>query len=103
MTLRLTKLQKQLSGVLQDGLPICQRPFDDIARFMGITEQTVLQQTTKLKEAGVIRRIAALINYRTIGFSSTLVAAHIPQESLPEVTAAVNSLEFADCTASFVF
>ncbi|MBA7618396.1 hypothetical protein ES703_25722 [subsurface metagenome] len=93
MTLRLTKLQKQLSGVLQDGLPICQRPFDDIARFMGITEQTVLQQTTKLKEAGVIRRIAALINYRTIGFSSTLVAAHIPQESLPEVTAAVNSLE----------
>ena len=93
MTLRLTKLQKQLSGVLQDGLPICQRPFDDIARFMGITEQIVLQQTTKLKEAGVIRRIAALINYRTLGFSSTLVAAHIPQESLTEVTAAVNSLE----------
>ena len=93
MTLRLTKLQKQLCSILQDGLPICKRPFDDIARFMGITEQTVLQQTTRLKEAGVIRRIAALINYRTLGLSSTLVAAHIPQESLPEVTAAVNSLE----------
>ncbi len=93
MTLRLTKLQKQLSGVLQDGLPICQRPFDDIARFMGITEQIVLRQTTRLKAAGVIRRIAALINYRTLGFSSTLVAAHIPEESLTEVTAAVNSLE----------
>jgi len=93
MTLRLTKLQKQLCSILQDGLPICKRPFDDIARFMGITEQTVLQQTTKLKEAGVIRRLDALINYRTLGLSSTLVAAHIPQESLPEVTAAVNSLE----------
>lgn len=93
MTLRLTKLQKQLCSILQDGLPICQRPFDDIARFMGITKQTVLQQTTKLKEVGVIRRLDALINYRTLGLSSTLVAAHIPQESLPEVTAAVNSLE----------
>jgi DNA-binding Lrp family transcriptional regulator len=93
MTLRLTKLQKQLCTVLQDGLPICQRPFDDIARFMGITEQTVLQQTAKLKQVGVIRRLGVLINYRTLGFSSTLVAAHIPQESLPEVTAAVNSLE----------
>jgi DNA-binding Lrp family transcriptional regulator len=93
MTLRLTKLQKQLCTVLQDGLPICKRPFDDIARFMGITEQTVLQQTTKLKEAGVIRSFDALINYRTLGFSSTLVAAHIPEESLTEVTAAVNSLE----------
>jgi len=93
MTLRLTKLQKRLCSVLQDGLPICQRPFDDIARFMGITEQIVLRQTTRLKAAGVIRRIAALINYRTLGFSSTLVAAHIPPENLPEVTAAVNSLE----------
>jgi DNA-binding Lrp family transcriptional regulator len=93
MTLRLTKLQKQLCTVLQDGLPICKRPFDDIARFMSITEQSVLQQTTKLKKMGVIRRLDALINYRTLGLSSTLVAAHIPQESLPEVTAAVNSLE----------
>jgi len=93
MTSRLTKLQKQLCTVLQDGLPICQRPFDDIAKFMGITEQTVLQQTAALKAAGVIRRFAALINYQTIGLSSTLVAAHIPEESLPEVTAAVNALE----------
>jgi len=93
MTLRLTKLQKQLSSVLQDGLPICRRPFDDIARFIGTTEQTVLRQTAKLKAAGLIRRLAALINYRTLGLSSTLVAAHIPEESLPEVTAAVNSLE----------
>lgn len=93
MTLRLTKFQKQLCSTLQDGLPICQRPFDDIARFLGTIEQTVLQQTAILKAAGVIRRIAALINYQAIGLSSTLVAAHIPDESLPEVIAAVNSLE----------
>jgi DNA-binding Lrp family transcriptional regulator len=93
MTLRLTKLQKQLCSILQDGLPICQRPFDDIAKFMGTTEQIVFQQIATLKQAGVIRRLGALINYRTLGFSSTLVAAHIPQENLPEVTAAVNSLE----------
>jgi DNA-binding Lrp family transcriptional regulator len=93
MTLRLTKFQKQLCIVLQDGLPICQRPFDDIARFLGTTEQIVLQQTAILKAAGVIRRLGALINYRSLGLSSTLVTAHIPEESLPEVVAAVNSLE----------
>jgi len=89
----LTPLQKQLCSVLQDGLPICQKPFDDIARFLGTAEQTVLQQTAALKAGGVIRRLGALINYQTIGLSSTLVAAHIPDESLSEVTAAVNSLE----------
>jgi DNA-binding Lrp family transcriptional regulator len=34
-----------------------------------------------------------LINYRSLGLSSTLVTAHIPKENLPEVVAAVNSLE----------
>jgi DNA-binding Lrp family transcriptional regulator len=93
MTLRLTKLQKQLCATLQDGLPICQRPFDDIAKFLGTTEQTVLQQTAILKAEGVIRRLGTLINYRSLGLSSTLVTAHIPKGNLPEVVAAVNSLE----------
>ncbi|MFZ0034534.1 MAG: hypothetical protein WAK60_06055, partial [Sedimentisphaerales bacterium] len=39
------------------------------------------------------RRICALINSRALGMTSTLVAAHIPQENLPEVTEAVNALE----------
>jgi DNA-binding Lrp family transcriptional regulator len=93
MTLRLTKFQKQLCSVLQDGLPICQRPFDDIAKFLGTTEQIVLQQTAILKAGGIIRRFGTLINYQTIGLSSSLVTAHIPEENLLEVVAAVNSLE----------
>ena len=42
---------------------------------------------------GVIRRICALINYRALGMSGTLVAAHIRQGELQEIADAVNSLE----------
>ncbi len=42
---------------------------------------------------GIIRRICALINYRALGMVSTLVAAHVPAESVQEVAEAVNSLE----------
>ena len=92
MSLRLTKFQKQLCNTLQDGLPICPRPFDDIAKFLNTDEQTVLQQTSELKKTGVIRRIGALINYRALGIISTLVAAHIPKRLLPTVTESVSSL-----------
>ena len=92
MSLRLTKLQKQLCNALQDGLPICSRPFDDLAKFLDSDEKTVLQEIEELKKAGFIRRISALINYRALGMTGTLVAAHIPQEWLREVTEAVNSL-----------
>jgi DNA-binding Lrp family transcriptional regulator len=89
----MTKLQKQLCNALQEGLPICQKPYADLAQFMGIDEKTILQETKELKEAGLIRRICALINYRALGLTGTLVAAHIPQENIQEVIEAVNSLE----------
>ncbi|MHC4603169.1 MAG: siroheme decarboxylase subunit beta [Planctomycetota bacterium] len=89
----MTKFQKRLCNELQEGLPICSGPFDDLARYMDSDEKTVLQQIEELKKVGIIRRISALINYRALGMASTLAAAHVPEESLQEVAEAVNSLE----------
>jgi DNA-binding Lrp family transcriptional regulator len=79
--------------VLQDGLPICPKPYDDLAKYLNNNEETILQEIRELKRAGVIRRICALINHRALGLTGTLVAAHIPEENLQEVAEAVNSLE----------
>ncbi len=91
--MRLTKLQKQLCNRLQDGLPICEKPFEELAKYINTDEDTILQETIRLKQLGVIRRISALINYRALGIIGTLVAAHVPQEDLQEIAEAVNSLE----------
>jgi len=93
LSLRLTRFQKRLCNELQEGLPICAEPYDDLARYMDSDEKTVLEQIEELEKVGVIRRICALINYRALGMTSTLVAAHIPEENLQEVAQAVNSLE----------
>jgi len=92
LSLRLSKLQKRLCNELQDGLGVCARPFDDLAKFLNSDEKTVLREIEKLKEMGIIRRISALINYQALGLTSTLVAAHIPEENLKEVGEAVNLL-----------
>jgi len=93
LTLHLTKLQKQLCNILQKGLPICARPFAEIAKDLDSSEEEILEQTRRLKNAGIIRRIGALLNYRALGMISTLVAAHIPQEKIQEVAEVVSSLE----------
>lgn len=93
MKFRLTQFQKQLCNALQQGLPICRRPFAEIAKALESEEREVLQQASQLKELGVIRRICAVINYRALGMTGTLVATHVPPESLQEVTRAINSLE----------
>lgn len=93
MDLRLTKIRKQLCNALQEGLPVCWRPFEEIAKELDSDEKTVLRHAIELKNMGVIRQIRAMIDYRALGKTGTLVAAHVPQENLPEIIEAVNSLE----------
>ncbi len=93
MAISLTKFQKRLCNVLQEDLPICWQPFDDLAKYLDTDEKTLLNQIEQLKNLGVVRRFRALINYRALGMKSTLVAAHVPAESLQAVTEAVNALE----------
>jgi DNA-binding Lrp family transcriptional regulator len=93
LAVRLTKFQERLCNVLQEGLPICARPFDDLARYLDSDEETLLGQVKELKSLGVIRRICGLVNFRALGMTSTLVAAHVPEANMPEVAEAVNSLE----------
>lgn len=93
MKSRLTQFQKKLCNVLQQGLPICRRPFAEIAKALEGEEREVLEQTSRLKELAIIRRICAVINYRALGMTSTLVAAHVPPESLHEAARAINSLQ----------
>lgn len=89
----LTKLQKQLCNILQEGLPVCEKPFAQIAKVLGEDEEDVLEQVHELKNTGIIRRFRAIINYNAIGKIGTLVTAHVPQESLDEIADAVNRLE----------
>ncbi len=79
--------------MLQDGLPVCSRPFARIAKDLDCDEQTVLQQIKQLKDSGVIRRFRAMIDYRALGMVSTLVTAHVSGDNLRDVADAVNSLD----------
>lgn len=89
----LTQLQKQLCNILQEGLPVCEKPFAQIAKVLDVDEERALEQIRKLKNTGIIRRFRAIINYNAIGKIGTLVTAHVPQESLDEIAEAVNRLE----------
>ena len=89
----LTGLQKQLCDILQQGLTICKKPFAEIAESLGTDEKNVIEQIQDLKNAGIIKRFRAIINHWVLGKTSTLAAAHVPEEKIKEVAEAVNSLQ----------
>jgi DNA-binding Lrp family transcriptional regulator len=89
----LTQFQKLLCIRLQEPLPLHAKPFAEIAKDFECDEQTVLMEIAALQSAGVIRRIGPVIDYRAIGRTGTLAVAHVPDEILPQVIEAVNSLK----------
>jgi DNA-binding Lrp family transcriptional regulator len=89
----LTKLEKRVLGQVQAALPLCQRPFADVGRWVGCSSEEVIESIHKLKAAGYIRRYSAFVNYAVLGRVATLVAAAVPSKKLGRVIAAVNSLD----------
>lgn len=88
----LSAFQDRLLDALQEGLALCERPFEELAVRLGADERRVLEQTAALKEQEVIRRLRGQVDYRKLGRVATLAAAQVPGEKLEATAAAVSVL-----------
>ena len=70
----LSDTQRQVLAALQGGLEVTSRPFDKV-RPEGMTESDVFSTLNELLEAGVIRRLAAVLNHHKLGFNANVMFA----------------------------
>lgn len=66
------------------------RPYQELGKRLGITEDQVLARVRRLKQNGVIRRIGGNFHSSRLNFTSTLCAATVPDEKLERFVATVN-------------
>jgi DNA-binding Lrp family transcriptional regulator len=77
----LTTQEKRIIGLLQEGLPLTERPFRDIAEGLGIGEDELLAQINSLLERGLIRRFGATLRQRAVGYTeNAMVVWNVPDE-----------------------
>ena len=53
---------------LQNGLPVCHRPYLEIAQQMGCSEEAVLSRLQKLIDCGLIKRYGVVVRHRELGY-----------------------------------
>ena len=78
---------------IQSDLPVTPRPFLDIARELGMTEDDVIARVRRLLESGAVNRLGPVLSPTAVGGERTLAAMSVPPERLEEVAALVNSFE----------
>ncbi len=95
---QLSTLDKALINLLQKGLPVCQRPFAQIANALnakGIdtNEQTIISHLQALRESKILTRFGPMFDAACLGGAFTLAALAVPEEDFEKVTEQVNSFE----------
>jgi DNA-binding Lrp family transcriptional regulator len=80
----------KLLELMQAAVPVCERPFAELAGRIGATEGDVLARVQRLKQARVVRQISAIFDTRSLGYASSLVAARVDPARVDEAAAVIN-------------
>jgi len=77
---------------LQRGIPLCDRPFAEIGRACGMSEEGVIALARRLLESGEARRFGAVFDARRMGYRSALCAMSVPPAQIAGVAAKVGEV-----------
>jgi DNA-binding Lrp family transcriptional regulator len=77
----LTDLEKKVIASIQQDIPVFDRPYLEIARRIGVSEDDLLATLRSLCERGVIRRFGATLRHQRTGYKANAMAAWKVEES----------------------
>jgi len=84
-------IDAQLINFLQEGFPICESPYRQVASKLGLTENEVLTRLQTLLDDGIVSRFGPLYHAERMGGALTLAAIKVPPEQFEQVTEIVNA------------
>ena len=81
-----TEDDKKFIRELQKDLDIVDRPFLNAAKKIGMTEEQIFEKLKHYEEIGVMRRFAAILRHRDVGFvANGMIVWKVPEERITEV------------------
>lgn len=82
----LTDLEKRLIASIQEDIAVIDRPYLDISRKLGISEEAMLEKLQTLCAQGFIRRFGATLRHQKTGFTANAMAAwQVDEDRIEEV------------------
>lgn len=88
----LSALDRQILARLQGDFPICERPYTEAARQLGISEEELLARLQLLLDEKVLTRFGPMFQIEEMGGAFVLAALAAPEARYEEVAALVNAL-----------
>jgi DNA-binding Lrp family transcriptional regulator len=87
----LDDVDKRLMNVMQGKFPLHPRPYAQVGKLAGITEDDVLERMRHLIHHRIVRQVTPIFDTRALGYSSMLVAAKVDPEHPHRPAQIINS------------
>jgi len=84
-------IDRLIINTLQEGFPICDAPYQQVAIQLGLNEQTLIERLLALLDNGTLTRFGPLYHAELMGGALTLAAVKTPSERFAEVTGMINA------------
>ena len=83
---------KEFIRHLQKDLEVVDRPFLSAAQALGMTEEKIFEKLRYYEEIGVMRRYAAILRHRDVGFiANGMIVWRVPEEKIESVGATLGA------------
>ncbi len=87
----LDALDRAILDRLQEGIPVVERPFAQVASELGTDEDTIIERLRRALDAGVLSRFGPMIDVERMGGAFALCALEVPEARFEAVADAVNA------------
>lgn len=85
------EVDRQVVNVLQDGFPVSERPYAEVAERLGLGERELIARVGRLCAEGYLSRFGPLYNAERLGGAVTLAALSAPADDFDRIAALVNA------------
>jgi len=86
MTDTLNDMEKQVIALIQEDMPIVERPYQQMADQLGMPESKLLDILYSLAKRGIIRRFGATLRHQQSGYkANVMVAWQVDEEKIQEI------------------
>ena len=86
-----SELEKKVIAAIQGDIPICERPYRELAARIGLSEETLLATLRDLRERNLIRRFGATLRHQKSGYSANAMGAWQVDEERVETVGGIMS------------
>ena len=89
----LDHIDRLLINYLQDGLPICDKPYAHVSDELGLNEETVIERIASLLERKLLSRFGPMFHAEKMGGGLALAAMSITEDDFDRIADIVNSFD----------